>query len=191
MPHNLMIGHDQEHVVIDWTRADSRVARLTVEQARHVVETINKYADDLEETLRTGMPKLAPIGDKPTFGCPECGRQKARSVQDVLDGCCPKWYMIRDPDAEADCHNHAQRIQLNIEHPKPAPRNDELASLVDRDICRAGGGSDDSVYGFRFTTREEAQAACAKVRSAYPKAICTIETIRRDGIDDKIRDKYE
>lgn len=35
--------------------------------------------------------------------CPDCGRDKAHNVRDILVGACPKWYAIRDPDAEKDC----------------------------------------------------------------------------------------
>ena len=35
--------------------------------------------------------------------CPDCGRQKARNVAQTLHGYCPKWYAIRDPEAEEDC----------------------------------------------------------------------------------------
>lgn len=35
--------------------------------------------------------------------CPECGRAKAKDIGGVLAGHCPKWYAIRDPEAEKDC----------------------------------------------------------------------------------------
>lgn len=35
--------------------------------------------------------------------CPDCGRSKAHNAQDILDGACPKWYAIKDPEAENDC----------------------------------------------------------------------------------------
>lgn len=35
--------------------------------------------------------------------CPECCRTKARNIGDVLAGFCPKWWAIRDPEAENDC----------------------------------------------------------------------------------------
>jgi len=47
------------------------------------------------------------VVDTPT--CPDCGREKAQNVGQVLLGFCPKWYAIRDPDAEADCRRHAAR----------------------------------------------------------------------------------
>lgn len=44
--------------------------------------------------------------------CPECGRQKAHSVHDALGGYCPKWWAVRDQEAENDCkrmaHNKLQ-----------------------------------------------------------------------------------
>jgi len=41
--------------------------------------------------------------------CPECGRKKAQNVQDSLLGMCPKWWAIRDPDAEEDCKRHSEK----------------------------------------------------------------------------------
>ena len=42
--------------------------------------------------------------------CPDCDRVKAASVYDVLKGYCPKWWAIRDADAERDCRRtHDQR----------------------------------------------------------------------------------
>jgi len=35
--------------------------------------------------------------------CPDCGRKKAHSVQDVMYGYCEKWYAIRDPEARVEC----------------------------------------------------------------------------------------
>jgi len=39
--------------------------------------------------------------------CPECGRKKAHSAEDVSRGLCPKWWAIRDPEAEEDCKRFA------------------------------------------------------------------------------------
>lgn len=39
--------------------------------------------------------------------CPDCQRPKAKNIGDVLIGRCPKWYAIRDPEAVADCRQHA------------------------------------------------------------------------------------
>lgn len=46
---------------------------------------------------------LYPEDYPPEYRCPECGRVKARSIEDVSAGLCPKWWAIRDPEAEADC----------------------------------------------------------------------------------------
>ena len=35
--------------------------------------------------------------------CPDCGRPKASSINDVVAGFCPKWWAIRDQAAEDDC----------------------------------------------------------------------------------------
>jgi len=35
--------------------------------------------------------------------CPDCGRIKARNAAGMGMGYCPKWYAIRDADAELDC----------------------------------------------------------------------------------------
>jgi Fe-S cluster biosynthesis and repair protein YggX len=35
--------------------------------------------------------------------CPDCGRQKAQSADDCAAGLCPKWYAVRDKEAEDDC----------------------------------------------------------------------------------------
>lgn len=48
--------------------------------------------------------------------CPECKRNKAHNVGDVLKGLCPKWYAIRDPDAEEDCKQVASH-QVNAVDP--------------------------------------------------------------------------
>jgi hypothetical protein len=39
--------------------------------------------------------------------CPDCGTPKAHSVCDAAKGYCPKWWAIRDPDAELDCFSVA------------------------------------------------------------------------------------
>lgn len=43
--------------------------------------------------------------------CPECGREKAHSVEDVMVGKCPKWWAIRDQAAEDDCVFYAQKAR--------------------------------------------------------------------------------
>lgn len=45
--------------------------------------------------------------------CPECGRHKARSVDDISEGKCPKWYYINDPAAEIDCIRHEKLNTLS------------------------------------------------------------------------------
>lgn len=42
-----------------------------------------------------------------TDKCPECGRPKARTWQDMMNGACPKFYAIRDEEAEGDCMSKA------------------------------------------------------------------------------------
>ena len=41
--------------------------------------------------------------------CPDCGRQKAHNVEDVSKGYCPKWWAIRDAEAEEDCKRFASQ----------------------------------------------------------------------------------
>ena len=41
--------------------------------------------------------------------CPDCGRDKAITVEDVAAGLCPKWWTIRDQMAVEDCKRHAAR----------------------------------------------------------------------------------
>lgn len=40
--------------------------------------------------------------------CPDCGRTKAKDAYDCGMGLCPKWYAIRDADAEHDCQISAK-----------------------------------------------------------------------------------
>ena len=35
--------------------------------------------------------------------CPECGRLKADSADDVILGKCSKWWSVRDPEAANAC----------------------------------------------------------------------------------------
>ena len=37
------------------------------------------------------------------YKCPDCGRTKAKDAYECGMGYCPKWYAIRDKDAEKDC----------------------------------------------------------------------------------------
>ena len=53
--------------------------------------------------------------------CPECGRKKAHSVGDVLKGLCPKWWAIRDAEAEEDCKRFASH-QADPADAKYCPR---------------------------------------------------------------------
>lgn len=43
--------------------------------------------------------------------CPDCGRLKANSADEIIRGACPKWYAVRDPDARKDCCLYADRVQ--------------------------------------------------------------------------------
>jgi hypothetical protein len=47
--------------------------------------------------------------------CPDCGRPKAKNVIDIIKGFCPKWYAIRDPDAEYDC----KKFSFNNQSTRP------------------------------------------------------------------------
>ena len=49
--------------------------------------------------------------------CPECGRQKAFTVEEVSKGGCPKWWAIFDAEAEQDCVRVADAL-----NPTPATR---------------------------------------------------------------------
>ena len=42
--------------------------------------------------------------------CPKCLRKKARSLQDVLNGLCPRMWAPHDPDAEADCKKYSDLL---------------------------------------------------------------------------------
>lgn len=42
--------------------------------------------------------------------CPDCFRNKAHSVQEVMWGYCEKWWAIRDPEARVMCARIANRI---------------------------------------------------------------------------------
>ena len=39
--------------------------------------------------------------------CPDCGRVKAKNAHDAANGLCPKWWGIRDADADKDCRRAA------------------------------------------------------------------------------------
>ena len=41
--------------------------------------------------------------------CPDCGRTKAKNAHECGMGYCPKWYAIRDKDAEKDCEISASK----------------------------------------------------------------------------------
>lgn len=38
--------------------------------------------------------------------CPDCGREKAHSADDMAAGLCPKWYAKHDAEALTDCEDH-------------------------------------------------------------------------------------
>lgn len=44
--------------------------------------------------------------------CPDCGRKKARSPQDMIMGFCPKWYAVTDAEADKDCERF--KVQNNV-----------------------------------------------------------------------------
>lgn len=61
----------------------------------------------LKENERLVAHETDPASDKPT--CPDCGRSKAKCADDIVLGCCPKWYAVRDQSAEDDCVLTVQR----------------------------------------------------------------------------------
>lgn len=54
--------------------------------------------------------------------CPDCGRLKAGGVKDCAAGLCPKWWAVRDPDAEKDC--------ARVKAANAKPKNLEQAVLA-------------------------------------------------------------
>lgn len=100
--------------------ADS-LGHATIPQERRDV-TVSR----IEEKKRRGMPKCGwpkkdlPESAKPNAEndvCPECGRKKAKNIHDVSNGYCPKWWAIRDPDAEADCKNFSREKEVETKKP--------------------------------------------------------------------------
>lgn len=43
------------------------------------------------------------------YVCPDCGRDKALTIQDAVAGKCPKWWAVRDRHADLDCSNFKER----------------------------------------------------------------------------------
>ena len=68
--------------------------------------------------------------------CPECGREKAASIQDVVGGLCPKWWAFRDPDAERDCLHYRVTIPAApggaARKVEPTPRMKAFAEALDK-----------------------------------------------------------
>lgn len=72
--------------------------------------------------------------------CLDCGRLKARNVEDVVAGKCPKWWAITDREAAKDCEAHAinelcpsEGCILPPNHPGDCCTTSDLAQLaVDR-----------------------------------------------------------
>ncbi len=63
--------------------------------------------------------------------CPECGRQKAYNVQDILNGHCPKWCAIKDPGAEEDCKRIMNLKKVERSKPWPDP---PIITVLDTDV---------------------------------------------------------
>lgn len=67
----------------------------------------------LESMKRDSAPSVAEAAG-PVRNCPDCGRRKAFTATDAAQGLCPKWWAVRDEDAERDCTRHASA------HPAPS-----------------------------------------------------------------------
>lgn len=82
-----------------------------------------------------GVPK-APAAPGGEGKCPECGREKAASIQDVVGGLCPKWWAFRDPDAERDCLHYRVTIPAApggaARKVEPTPRMKAFAEALDK-----------------------------------------------------------
>jgi hypothetical protein len=64
------------------------------------------YLAGLQKRIRAA---IASSSAKPAIDdCHDCGRGKAHSANDCAAGLCPKWYAIRDPDADDDCKRVAK-----------------------------------------------------------------------------------
>jgi hypothetical protein len=68
------------------------------------------HVDDAEglKALADTIKKL--VEKKSGSVCPDCGRNKAHGVGDVVKGSCPKWWAVRDEGAELDCQEVAGKV---------------------------------------------------------------------------------
>lgn len=60
-----------------------------LKSAKSLIELLERYNKNIEHEV--------------SETCPDCGRKKAHSAQDMQDGLCPKWYAITDKEADEDC----------------------------------------------------------------------------------------
>jgi len=77
---------------------DLLLARMRVDMARAVTLKFNEVSRRVGSTLLLDHASIEL--------CPECGRPKARHIDDAIAGCCPKWWAVHDPEAKRDCEKH-------------------------------------------------------------------------------------
>lgn len=66
------------------------------------VDDVLKEVSEADEIPATVIETLGHL-------CPDCSRSKAINADDVAAGLCPKWWAIRDEDAEKDCQQAAKK----------------------------------------------------------------------------------
>jgi hypothetical protein len=70
------------------------------------------YHVDDAEGLKALADTIKELVEKKSGSvCPDCGREKAHTVGDVVKGMCPKWWAIRDEGAVLDCQSVAKNRQ--------------------------------------------------------------------------------
>jgi hypothetical protein len=81
------------------------------EYTAELVRLLNQRYTDTGDTLAR---KAASIIEDALLRetCPDCGRNKARDVNDVSAGDCPKWWAIRDSEADVDCQRYIRKIAI-------------------------------------------------------------------------------
>lgn len=104
--HTITVYDPGDHVRIkqdwrDWKKGESAI-----------VEKFHLAPDPLHDDLVTLKSTTVKTHDfeilhtymiEPDEKCPDCGRSKAKDAYECGAGSCPKWYAIRDADAERDC----------------------------------------------------------------------------------------
>lgn len=90
--------------------------------------------------------------------CPDCGREKASNVDDVKAGYCPKWWAIRDPDAEKDCleNPHGGQVEKGVSWYKKSKKF--MASIT---------FNNKQIYLGLFNVLGDADSACRKAEEKY------------------------